>query len=258
MADLIKYTAPVEQAVELGWDSRNGHSIIRRWRAAETDARAHYEALIASGLYRSVSLRGRGDVWDIEARADAQPETGGNTPDPESAEPVNTWELTFNRVEKDMLYADINAVRLLDAADLQLLRDFADGRKSFEDYRTSSPAFVAPGSGDPVGLYGLLQRGVRSVTVYQAVVRWTVAVPSGYTLSDATAGVGRVWTKAQVTSLGTPASVSNNMPASGGSGAYLYGYLKGGPSISATADGRTSLTIEWEYGAWTPVLYSAY
>ena len=244
-----------EQPIERGWEKKRGFFTVRKWRGTEAAAVTLRDSLISSGAYNSVSMR-EGPVWEVEARADADVDDN-NEPDPDDS-PVDTWEMSANRVEKDLLSADIAAVNDLDTVDLQVLRAYANGDTT---YAYDDFAWIGAGSSNPAGLYKMLKAGVKSVAVLQPVIRHTTTVSDSYVIASALTNVGSILrTSTLIASEAIPASILNNLPADATRTmdgiTYTYGWYKGCPTITDTIDGKVQLQQEWEYGLWTPVLYT--
>jgi hypothetical protein len=243
-----------EQPIERVWDKKTGFSLVRRWRGTEAVITSLYDSLISGSAYSNVSMT-EGAVWEVRARADTDVD-GNNDPAPDNSA-VDTWELTANRADSDILSSSIASVTGLNEADLLLLRDFVDGKKAFDDYISSSPAFVAPASGDPVGIYDLLKRGTKRIVSYAPVIRKTQTVANNYAIPSALTNVSKVWTTASFLAVeSVPPSIGNNLPASSVVGDFQYGWLKGFPAITDTVDGKVQLQQEWEWGLWSTVLYN--
>lgn len=244
-----------EQPIERGWEKKRGFFTVRKWRGPEAYAITLRANLVNSGAYNSVSMR-EGPVWEIEARADADVDDN-NEPDPDESE-VDTWEMSANRVEKDLLTADIAAVNDLSTGDLKALRAYASG-DSATDYE--SYTWDDSGSSDPQGLFKMLKAGVRSIAVLQPVIRHTTTVSDSYVIASALTNVGSILkTSTLIAAENIPASILNNLPADATRTldgiTYTYGWYKGCPTITDTIDGKVQIQQEWEYGLWTPVLYT--
>lgn len=256
----IGLSSLVEQPIERGWDRRSGYYTNRRWHGTQALCEAKRAELIATTGYSNAVLRELyGGVWEVLGRIDSDVD-GNNNPSPETSV-VDTWELSANRVEKDVLSSDITSIQSLSQENLNILRDFADGKLSFSDYPSTSPNFSGGSASAAAAIWNLMKSGVKSVAVYAPVLRKNVTVPDGYSISAALGGVGSIWTTGAILAAeAIPSSVSNNLPSSSivttDAGTFRYAWLKSYPTISASVDGKIQASQEWEWGLWSTALYS--
>jgi hypothetical protein len=251
----IGLSAIVEQPIERGWERKAGYFTVRRWSGTQSQCEDQRDDLIADGGYSSVVLRELdGGVWSVDARLDSDIDGSGN-PSPDSSV-VDTWELTANRVEKDVLAGD--TVAGIEADNLNILRDFADGRKTYSDYEGVSPAFTGETAEEANALWEQMREGLKATPVFAPVLRKNQTVSNGYVIASALSGVGRIWTTTSLLGAeSVPPSIANNLPGSSTQVSYVYGWIKGYPSITAAIGGKVQLQQEWEYGLWSTVLYGA-
>lgn len=160
----------------------------------------------------------------------------------------NIWELQPNMVEKDIMDADI------------AINDLTVAQK---DAITAAVAANAVGSlaGNSLKFYKLLRAGVKSIRIFEPVLRHSLTVRSDYTIAITLTNVGKIYTTAQLSSVeGVPSILLFNLPS--GSVARSdalsvgYGWLKKYPSVTQIAGGKWQIVQEWEYGVWSTDLYS--
>lgn len=250
----INLGSALEQPLQRIWNRKRGYSSKRSWKAQQSDAEALRDSLIASGLYTDVNLT-EGPVWTVEATADSDVSEPGGTPNPETTV-IDTWELSANRVEKDLLASDSALVSGFSASDLKKLRAFAAGNKNWD-----TDAWDGTASGNEEKVYQLMRLGWRSKTVIQPVIRKNINVSNSYVIPGSLTNVMKVYkTSTLLGAESIPASISNNLEASASSTkdglTFWTGWLKGYPTITDTSDGRVQLQQEWEWGLWSNDAYS--
>ncbi len=256
MSNIIPNASAVEQPIERRYSSSNGWQTIRRWRGGEDAIVAQGDLMMGQGY--EIIVRA-GAVWELEATLGANSAGGGGVGD----EPVEVWELTGNAFEKDLLQADIAAVNNLNAADFRFLRDFFDGKKNAEDYKSTSPTWVAPGSGDPEAVFQLWLAGVKSVMMYQQVLRHTKTIARGAEIPQSVTGAREIFSTTRLIAVNpVPGWIIASMPTSstvnrpGYTGALYYGWMKAYPQITLAAFGKSQIVQEWQWGLWPSAMYT--
>lgn len=170
--------------------------------------------------------------------------TGGGT-----ETPTLVWEYFSNRLEIDILEADISNVNSIADDELRLIR------KHIQDPEEVSPALT---SSNAINLYQLMLKGVRSVRVNVPTLRLSKLVSNTYAVQASQANVGRVITSATL-------STQENVPTrlfvlpttvSTKSG-FVYAWYKNFPMITQSTAGRWQISQEWEFGLWPTFLYGA-
>lgn len=241
-----------EQPIKRGWEAKRGFFTTRSWRGQQADAEALRDSLIAGGEYASVDLN-EGPTWEVVAQADSDVEDGNTQPDNSK---VDTWELTGNRVEKDLLASGVGTIIAMAESDKKKLRAFERGDKNWDTDEWDGTA-----SGTAEAVYKLMRSGVKSSIVLQPVLKRNATVSSKYTVPNSLANAGTVRkTSTLLAEESIPASIANNMPASSSDTVdgltFWSGWLKGYPTVTDTIDGKVSVQQEWEWGWWPTTLYS--
>jgi len=250
----VSLTSIVQGSIERGWDRKSGHFTVIPWTGTQAQVEAKRIELVNSGAYTSVDVRQiGGGVWEVKGRTDSQTD-GNNNPQPQLSV-VDTWELTANRVEKDILDSSVTSDLGIADADIKKLRDYLEGKKAFDTDAWDG------GGGNAQSLYVLLKNGVKSFTVSQPVLRKTQSVSSGYVLGNSLTNVEAIYTTASLrSSEAIPASISNNLPNSStvtyNGLSFRYGWLKHYPTITDAVDARIQLQQEFEWGLWATLLYN--
>lgn len=248
-------TSCIEGPSERRYSQRNGWQTIRKFKGTQVGVEAQEAILIAAGY--DTASRG-GPSWELEATI-PMPEEGQP-----AEQPVNTWELNANPVEKDLLQADIAAVNNLDPADRKKLRDHFDGKIDAETYDNSNDDYwTNPTWGEPDALMQLWLAGTKSVIVYQPILTHALTVSRYYQIPASLSGVGEIWTSAQLVAAETtmPADLAANLPTSsyvsksGITNGFLWGWMKVYPHITAAAFSKRQLNQEFQWGLWSTVLY---
>ena len=253
----IGFATLTEQPIEFGWDKKSGQFATRVWQGTEQQCRDAFALLTRTIGFSSVNVKQKsGGVWEVSGRIDGAVDDDGN-PLPEQ-DIVDTWELTSNRVEKDILETDISAVNSLNATDLSTLRGLINGDTT---NLLTEPSWVSSGSGSPSALYKLIKSGVKSSVVYAPVISKTQTASNSRVIAASLTNVGVVYTTATLlASESIPASIANNLVASTQRTitglTFQYGWLKNFPVITDTVDGKVNLQQNWEWGLWSTVLYS--
>lgn len=259
MSVFVGDSGAVEQGMSREYDPNQGFSSIRRFKGPQTAIELKEQELQSEGYTTRIT---EGPVWELEARIAQDVRSGGG---PTSETPVDTWELFANQSEKDILLSTSAAVSGLVNADLLWLRELLEGKLEISQYQTETPAFTSPGSGNPAALFAHIMAGMKSVLLYQPILRHTRTVSRAYEIPYSLAGVGQVYSSARLASDNSvPSSVANQLQASsysdrtvGGYTMRLYlGWLKTYPQITVAAYGKSQIVSEWQWGEWSTLFYT--
>ena len=245
----------VEQPQERAWDSRRGYVTTRKFEGTASSLETLATTLASQGYSWNIQY---GPVCKLTASISADFDSGsGSVTEVETV--VDTWELSANVAEKDILNSE-SALVTTAQADLRTLRDILDGKKDI-DLLTSSD--VTTSAGWKLAL--LISQGVKSTIVYQPILRHTQTASNGWTVPNSLTNVGKVYTTAQLLSAeNVPVSLNNNLTASssvtrtdtGTDIVYTYGWLKTHPQIVDAAFQKIQVVQEWQWGLWSTDLYT--
>jgi hypothetical protein len=261
----IDLSSTVEQSVERSWSAKEGWDTVRRFKGKEDDIKALEGQMQWEGY--STSIRS-GPVWELTAKIAANTESGGGGGPPDTEEPVETWELTSNAIEKDLLASDDENAALFTDYELACLRRALNGEtvKSVDgtipqEWTIGGDSFTPINATADVYLR-LIISGVKSKPVYQPVIRLTLTFNDNYNIPLSLTNVGCVVSTAYMTGTeGVPTEIGQFMPASEtltwADGLNRYnGWLKVYPTISVAAGGKKQLNQEWHYGFWSEDLFT--
>jgi len=157
----------------------------------------------------------------------------------QSETPVNVWELLGNDIERSI---DLNpnvSAHGLSTSDLQDIdRKLAD----------SEAVQFPPGSFKQT-FYETKLRGDVGDLVSQYVLRKTQTVSSAYTVKIGYAGVGKIWTPAQILATEViPVETLfalDQIPLPDTPAGYISGWFKKSPTLTKAAFNRSQITQEW-------------
>lgn len=160
------------------------------------------------------------------------------------AEAETVWELDGNDIVKD----------LWEHPDLAALDEdvVAEIKKQINNWDSGTTYSLTDIDEDHQGWFALMVKGVRQFTTTQWVLRKTVTAPRTYPNQVSLAGIGELWTSAQIT--GIPNSVLfdiSQIPAPTVPSAFLWSWLKKSPRVSRTSSGRFQMIEEWWLDAWS-------
>jgi len=258
---IINDIEAVEQGISRTYENRQGWTTERSFRGTQSFIEAKDAELRALGYSTRVK---QGPVWELIGTVSAYDD--GSGPDDENSV-VDTWEMSANPIEKDILQSNNALVDALPQTDRNILRDFANGTNKFEDYDLTTakktPKFTAGPTYDiALTLYKLLASGLKSIVVYQPVLRHTKTVSQSYEIPASLANVGWIYSTSALISAESPTpDIAANLPASGytrGGGTPLAtygGWLKNYPQIVDAAFSKVQIVQEWHWGEWPEVLY---
>lgn len=251
-----------EQPASWGWVVGRGGSLKRSWKVSDaSQIGGLISYIIGTGGGYQVTPQADGAVWLVEANYET--DSSGNT-GPTSSVPTTPlseiWERDIKPSEKDLLEANVAIVNNLGNTDKKLIKQGLDEH--------IVPDEIAFTSSDALTLYTLMYNGVKTWMVYQPVIRRTRMTANNYTVPESDTNVGKILTKAQMTSLeGAPPVILFDLPASGTSYRttstnaadinLTLAYLKMPARVTQQGDGKWQILQEWDYGAWPSALFTA-
>lgn len=235
-------TGAIEQPSAQTSDPRTGAQTTRRWHGKIQDLLFLFPQLSSAGwvftvnpispiLYELVATIGY--AWTNSGIADNA---------------VDVWDLTSNKVEKDLLSIDNPVINALSQADKQLIR------ATLEQAPATIPATL---TGPALSVYQDMKDGFDHYPVFQPVLRRTRTVSGQYATAQAEANIGKIISgDSMVGSEGVPASlVGVPIPsATTTKTGYAYGWLKDYPNITIAAFQKTQIHQDYLFGYW-PTAY---
>lgn len=243
----------VEQNSILVFTPGEGERTVRVWKGPTAVIESEYSIRKAQGY--SCTLRyGMGGNAILEASLNANSTGGGQVENP-----VESWSLFGNRVEKDILESDIEGIADISAENKQTIIDYIQNPSAGKAYPTFSPTDT-----DADDVLKLMIHGVRSVVVDQPVIRGTYLASTNYSAQVSTSNVGLRFTNAQLRSIaGVPNTLLVQLPQDGTSsfdaGAdtplMKYGWVKRYPTAELVGADQFRVSVEFEYGLWSTKLY---
>lgn len=169
---------------------------------------------------------------------------GGSGPEA----PTVTVDLVANRVLKDLLDTSLG----------QGISD-DDKRKIRKAIQNAGQETAPSGlSATATTLYKWMLLGVLGQTVYQPTFRVVSVGAPGYVYPSSLAGIGQLWTTAQIQGGQVLPFTLPSSTSSADSDGFVLSWLKHHPAYVYTVGQRLVETLEWEYGKWPLELYTAY
>ena len=163
--------------------------------------------------------------------------------------PTLVWEYFANRIEIDMLEADIAGINTISESDKRTIREHINNPKEGESPSVTGNALIA---------YRLMLDGVRSAMVNWPTLKVSKLVSSTYAVQASQTNVGRIITTASLTATESIPTRLFALPNDTTTKTdRVYGWLKSFPNIQQAAGGRWNIAQEWQYGLWATLLYGA-
>lgn len=241
----------VEQPIEYITDQRTGAQTVRRWRGPYLACLALIPNLVANGWNTQLNSS-TGVVWNLQATIGL---SWSNTVIADN--PVDTWELHSNKVEKDFLNAQNALVASLSPTDIKILQNFLDN--------TPSPLPTTPPVADDgmalstagVSAYQLILLGVKSVVIFQPLLKHTQTTSNIYAIQASFTNVGQILSTATMLTLlpGTLAFTMPTDPTYGKTG-FSFGWLKDYPNVTVSAFNKTQISQDFEFGLWNNTMFN--
>lgn len=251
----------VEQRPKYSWDPRTGFITTRTFIGPQRAITGLLASLQAGGWSFEVDPDG-GQNYRVTAMIGASWSNSGLQDNP-----VDVWELTSNRVEKDLLSSNLPIINALTPAAGMTPSDLFVIRYLLDNPPQSPPVVGAPSasanppqlSADGLLIYKLMTAGVTSSIVFQPVLRQTQTVSSQFAINQAVTGVGTLFSSATLSSI-IPAGLLVSLPADGSyvnSNGFTmnFGWLKDFPNVTVAAYNKTQITQDWQFGFWEETLW---
>lgn len=259
---VVGFTSAVEGQYKRTYEQQRGSSTTR----THVGTQAQIEALEASYQFNGWNTTVTdGPMWKLEATIPAVDSGSGPVVD----DPIDQWELFANKFEKDILSANTTLVAALSNAKINYLRDVLDGKVETASLDCSTTATTPPailGDSSAISLYKLICSGGKSYDINVPTIRHTKTASQQYEFDSAVTNAGYIFTTEALKAAETiPLGISNNMPPSPGTNPLtrtdavqvLYGWKKHYPQITISAYNKAQIIVEYEYGAWATLMYSA-
>lgn len=164
-----------------------------------------------------------------------------------SDNPVDVWDLTSNKVEKDLLSIDNPVINALTQANKQLIRSTLE----------QAPAIIpASLTGSALSVYQDMKDGFDHYPVFQPVLRRTQTVSGSYAVRQALSNVYKLFSTASMyNNQGLPGNfIINITEMTITKTGYAYGWFKDYPNVTVAAFQKTQIHQDYLYGYW-PVAY---
>lgn len=253
----LGYPGATLQRAEFEWDTRVGWQSRQSWKGDYGACVGLMPQLQSAGWNFKMEPEG-GQNYVIHATIGLS-FSGGILQD----NPVDTWELTSNRVEVDLLRSNIALINGLTQGDVWAIKFYIENPPQ-------PPAGSAPGTAPPTPIlsaaalkvYNLILAGTTSIEIFQPVLRRTSTVSSQYAVAQSVAGVGTLFKTVTVKAL-IPNSIIIALPgdiaafANGQGLTFVGGWYKDYPVITASAFNKTQITQDWKFGVWSQDIYGA-
>jgi hypothetical protein len=256
MPIILGTNGPVEQPLDYSHSPTGGDTTRREWVGTLTALQSKLGELRWNGW--SYNVRGLGNGM-YRVTADIAGDATGSGVDPQGNEQQDVWELTPNKVGKDILELDIALINVLDPENINEIRKFIQDPPVGD----VSPAFTS-NQPECLKVFNLMAAGVKNMSISAPVLRHTANIPPRAPSSVAYGNIGKVLTVATLqTSEGAPpdfiiplSTFPSGAVTRGGIG-MTHGWLKSLPTLRAQSNGSRQVTLEYEFGLWATDLYGA-
>ena len=195
-----------------------------------------------------------------------------------STDVTTTWDLNSNEVQRDL--REVPAAQALTNDEVKVVEKAASDAKASDTAASTFQAAGAAGgvqsawSAEQKNLFWFFMRDQYNWMDYEFALTKRELVTSYYTIGVSMAGVGKLWTAAQIeaaegsppaamvasinaiTSETTPST--DNTTMADGTSKFYYRWLKKAPNITQTAGGKFERTTEWWLGVWPTWIYPVY
>ncbi len=255
----INDTHATEGGFSRDFDQKTGWVSKRHYEGTQATILALEIQAISLGYNTSIT---QGAVWKLDINIPAK-DDGNNGGQGE--QPVDTWELFPNVIEKDLLQSDSTPIKKLSKQHVAFMRDVLDGKIAANKYATADPAEFATNVGvgsNPVGVFRLILSGWKSKRIYQRNLRHTRTISNSYQVPASLLHVGDIYpTDVLIGAETIPPLISGSLLPSiyfdrDDGVAIFSGWLKGHPTITSAAFGKAQITQEWEWGEWPSLAYT--
>ena len=246
---------PIQQGIRYTREVNGAATQRQRWLVTDqADVATLVSALINGGY--SYSIQYDGPICTVEGTLDYATTAGGGGGTPTTTPWTTIWERDIKVTEKDLLESNLAIVNSTDLTELH--------KATIQIGLANNVQPAATGlTGNPLKVYVLMFNKVKSVMVYQPIIRRTKLCSNSYGIAESDANMGKILTAAQMSSLeGAPASLLFALPASGTSTirtdfAIRVGYLKMPARVQQQGDGKWQISQEFDYGDWAADIYAA-
>lgn len=243
----------IEQPKTFGWSLQRGDFTRRTWHCTSKELANALIPQLRAGNY-AYTITNVGPRWIVEAELSALDQGGGT----EDEQPLDTWELVPNVVEKEVLESDYTTITGLGGPDRATLHDYIIGKIDI-------PSDSDLSSANARSLRDQIRDGLRSVRVFAPVMRFTRTASRNWQVKASTANVGKV--------LGNTYFLTSDDDAALLPGAFLvaingapftnssnrtnmsYGWFKNFPTTQTASRDRVQIVQEWEFGLWSTLAY---
>jgi hypothetical protein len=255
-------TAAKEMPVRYGFDKTRGTTTIRSFRGTSSQIAALETAYKWAGWSTEVT---EGPTWTLVATLAYDDRSGSG-----AEVPVDTWELFANVVEKDILSSNTSVITGLSSAKKMYLRDVLDGKVEVKDLDCSTQAktpTVLYGDTNSVQLFEVITGGTKSKRINIPTLRHTKTASSDYQFASALTGVDYAYSKSALGNAELiPSWIYNNIAATPGTNPFtrtdgiivFAGWMKRYPQVMVSANSRSQIVTEWEYGEWATIVHPDY
>lgn len=250
---------PIQQGITYTRNVNGAATQKQVWKVTDSaDVGTLVSALIAGGY--SYSVQYDGQICTVEGTLDYGSSGGGGVT-PTTTPYTTLWERDIRVTEKDLLESNNTLVASASFSELEKATCEIGLRDNVQPSSTGL-------TGNAFKVYKLLWNKVKSVMVYQPIIRRTKLCSNSYAVAESDTNMGKILSAAQMSSLeGAPGGLLFNLPAtesSPGSGisyrgdiSIIVGYLKMPARVQQQGDGKWQITQEWDYGEWSSYLYTA-
>jgi hypothetical protein len=242
---------PVQQGIRYERDANGRGRQVQTWKVTDSADVATLVSALISGGY-SYALQYDGQICTVEGTLDY----GSGFGSPTTTPLTTIWERDIRIHEKDLLASNNSLVANGSVTEAH--------KKTILESLGLNVAPAATGlTSNALTVYTLMFNGVKSVLVYQPVIRRSKLCANSYATAESDTNMGKILTSAQMTSLeGAPGGLLYSLPASSAPSIrtdlnLMLGYLKMPARVQQQGDGRWQITQEWDYGEWSTYLYTA-
>jgi hypothetical protein len=256
-------TSAKQLPIRYTWDRTRGAQTIRSYKGTADQIRALEIQFQFSGWSTSVT---QGAVWSLEATWGLDDRNGGQG----GEQAIDTWELSANVVEKDLLSTNLPAIKAMVDSDKHFIREILDGKKDVTLYDYSTTEKTPSWAGDATSMHQLFRgiiAGMKSVRVNVQTLRHTKTASRAYEFAGALSGVAAIYSSPALCRVeDVPSHIKNNMappptvnPFTRTDSIVVFaGWEKHFPQIQISAAQKSQIVVEWEYGEWATITHPTY
>lgn len=273
----------IPQPTSWSYDPKSGFKTTLTRKFTTVSERETFESTLRGGGWAySVNAElddGVSGLWTVTATRGGNPNQGtGDGGGDDVNEPLSdSWEMSSNLLEKDLLESDHGLMASLwtecpaltssftpPKTPAQVFTFYVENLKAFANNPTTGGvAFFAPAA-SAFKLANLIVAGVKSTRIFQPTLRHNKIVSDKYSVQDALTNCGSIIKASSIAALeGIPTTILFNLPDAYASarsddfGALLkYGWFKKYPNVTELADDQWQISQEFEWGLWHENLYT--